>query len=101
MRRDCQKWKQEKGKGKALDSEDKKKGVKIEEVNVTHNNEDSDGDKTLGDIFYTNFDPMFFIIEDGYDMSDWTLDSRASLHVSAHREWFTTNVANKRFCQDW
>ena len=59
-----------KSKAKALDSEDKKKGVEIEEVNVTHNNEDSDGDKTSGDIFYTNFDPMFLTAEDGYAMSD-------------------------------
>ena len=30
MRQDCQKWKQEKGKGKALDLEEKKKEFKIE-----------------------------------------------------------------------
>ena len=51
-----------------------------------HNNEDCDGEKTLGDIFYTNFDPMFLTTEDGYAMSDWILDSGASLHVSPHRE---------------
>ena len=82
-----------KRKGKGLD---KKKGVKIEEVNVTHN-KDSDGDKTSSDIFYTNFDPMFLTTKDGYAMSDWILDFGASLHVSPDREWFTTYVATKDF----
>ena len=62
-----------------------------------HNNEDSDGEKTLGDIFYTNFDPMFLTAEDGYAMSYWILDSGASLYVSPHREWFATYVATKDF----
>ena len=62
-----------------------------------HNNEDNDGgDKTLGDIFYTNFDPMFLRAKDGYAMSVWILDSKASLYVSPHREWFTTYVATTK-----
>ena len=70
MKRECSKWKQEKGKGKTSDSKDKKKGVKIEEVKVMHNSEDGDGDKTSGDIFYTSFDPVFLTTEDGHAMSD-------------------------------
>ena len=33
--------------------------------------------------------------EDGYAISDWIIDSGASLHVSPHKEWFTSYVATK------
>ena len=62
-----------------------------------HNSDDSDGDKTSADIFYTNFDPIFLIIEDGYAMSDWVMDFGASLHVSSHKKRFATYVATKDF----
>ena len=46
MKRDCLMQKQQKCKGKASNFEDKKKGVKMEEVNLMHNNDESDGEKT-------------------------------------------------------
>ena len=48
--------------------------------------EDSDGgDKTLDDIFYTKFDPIFLKTKDGYAMSDWILDFGVPLHLSPHK----------------
>ena len=94
MRKDCSKWKQEKGKAKVSEHEDKKKsGVKIEEINVT-GIVDSVVDKGSSDIFLVSaMDSIFLTTEDGYAMSDWILDSGASLHVSPHKEWFTSYVA--------
>ena len=46
----------------------------------------SDSEKTLGDIFYTSFDPIFLMIEDGYAMSEWILDSRERRCMLLHTE---------------
>ena len=94
MRKDCSKWKQEKGKAKVFEHEDKKKsGVKIEEINVT-GIADSVVDKGSSDILLVSaMNSIFLTAEDGYAMSDWILDSGASLHVSPHKEWFTSYVA--------
>lgn len=101
MERDCQKWKAKKGKGKNSEHDDKKKSsVKAEEINVTKpvaDDNDAKG-KSCGDIFFTsNLDSVFLTTEDGYAMSDWIIDSGASLHVSLHREWFTSYVATKDY----
>ena len=64
-----------------------------------HNTKDaSDDEQKLGGIFYPTFDSAFLTIEDGHAMSDWILDSGASLHLSPHKKSFTTYVANERFC---
>lgn len=97
MKRDCPKWKVEKGKEKSSKHDEKKKIlVKLEEINVMEPvTEDSDAKgKACGDIYFTStLDSIFLIVEDGYVISDWIIDSRASLHVSPHREWFTSYVA--------
>ncbi|MCO5553040.1 hypothetical protein L7F22_006560 [Adiantum nelumboides] len=84
MRKDGTKWKQEKGKAKSLDQDDKKKSlVKIEEVNVTGSGSYKDFEIAAADIFLTNsYDFAFLIAEDGYAMSDWIINSEASLYVS-------------------
>ena len=72
--------------------------MKIEEINVTENvSQYSDACKTVStEIYFTsNMDSIFLTDFDGYALSDWILDSRASLHVSPHREWFTSYVATK------
>ena len=98
MRKDCSKWKQEKGKAKVFEHEDKKKsGVKIEEINVT-GIVDSVVDKGSSDIFLVSaMDSIFLTAEDGYAMCDWILDSGASLHVSSHKEWFMSYVATNNY----
>ena len=40
-------------------------------------------------------DSAFLTAKDGYALSDWIIDSGASLHVSPHKEWFTSYVATK------
>ncbi|MCO5579619.1 hypothetical protein L7F22_033476 [Adiantum nelumboides] len=66
------KWKQVKGKAKSFEQDDKKNNsVKIEEVNVTGSNSDSDFEIAAGDIFLTSsYDFAFLIAKDGYAMSD-------------------------------
>ena len=103
MRRDCPKWKEEKGNGKADDSNDKKKStVKIEEINVigTYAEDDAQGVDackiTSAEIYFTSvLESAFLTAKDGYALSDWIIDSGASLHVSPHREWFSSYVATK------
>ena len=52
-------------------SKNKKKGAKLEEVNIMHDTkEDGDDDKLSRDIFYTIFGFAFFIARDGYEMSN-------------------------------
>ncbi|MCO5551785.1 hypothetical protein L7F22_005287 [Adiantum nelumboides] len=68
--------------------------MKIEEVNVTRYGSDSDFGIATGDIFLTsNFDSIFLTAEDVHAMSDWIINSGASLHVFPHKEWFTSYVA--------
>ena len=53
---------------------------------------------TLVEIYFTSsMDFAFLTAKDGYALSDWIINSRASLHVSPHREWFTSYVATKDF----
>ena len=79
MKKDCNKWKAKKGKGKDNEPEEKKKSsVKIEEINVTENvSQDSDACKTIStEIYFTsNMDSIFLTASDGYALSDWILDS--------------------------
>ena len=37
----------------------------------------------------------FLTAKEGYGLSDWIIDSGASLHVSPHKEWFTSYVDTK------
>ena len=98
MRKDCSKWKQEKGKAKVYEHKDNKKsGIKIEEINVI-GIVDNVVDKGSIDIFLVStMDSVFLTAKDGYAMSDWILDSGASLHVSLHKEWFTSYVATNDY----
>ena len=71
MRKDCSKWKQEKGKAKVFEHKDKEKSdINIEEINVT-GIIDSVVDKGSNDIFLVSaMDFVFLTVEDGYAMSD-------------------------------
>ncbi|MCO5568804.1 hypothetical protein L7F22_022504 [Adiantum nelumboides] len=98
MKRDYTKWKQEKDKTKNSEQDEKKSSMKIKEVNVIGSGSDSDSGIATGDIFLrSNFDSIFLITEDGHAMSDWIIDLGASLHVSPHKEWFTSYVATKDY----
>ena len=71
MKRDCTKWKEEKGKGKDSELEEKKKSsVKIQEINVMENSsQDSDDSKEI--YFTCKMDYAFLTTKDGYALSDW------------------------------
>ena len=105
MKRDCPKWKAEKGKEKSSKHDEKKKSlVKIEEINVIEPvSEDNDAkEKACGDIYFTStLDFVFLTIADGYALNVCIIDSGASLHVSPHREWFTLYVATMESCRAW
>ena len=60
---------QEKGKEKVSNHEEKKKGAKIEEVNLTKTSKHSGFKKKNGEIFFKSFDSMFLIAKYGYVMS--------------------------------
>ncbi|MCO5608165.1 hypothetical protein L7F22_062371 [Adiantum nelumboides] len=45
----------------------------------------------------SNFDFVFLTAKDRHAMSDWIIDSGASLHVSPHKERFTSYVATKDY----
>ena len=94
MKRDCPKLKEEKGKGKDNDLEERKSSVKIQEINVI---EDASHDSVdHKEIYFTSkLDPLFSTATDGYAQNDWVLDSGASIHVSPHREWFTSYATTK------
>ena len=70
--------------------------MKIEEINATEDaHEAMHGHETASaEIFLTStLDSAFLTAKEGYALSDWIIDSGASLHVSPHREWFTSYVA--------
>ena len=65
--------------------------MKIEEINaVTEDSED-------GDVLLTSsLDGAHLVATDDLVMHDWILDSRASFHVTPHKEWFTTYDASRK-----
>ena len=68
MKKDCPKWKAEKGKDKEESHNSNGSNVKIEEINVACIDED-------GDILFTLIlDPSLLITSDGNDFSDWLND---------------------------
>lgn len=81
MKKDCSKWKREKGKEKKQDtSKPKESSMKIEEVNSVFVG-DSDGD-----ICYTSaIGSSLLVAKDEGALQDWLLDSGASFHVTPHR----------------
>ena len=88
MKKDCHKWKIDKGK----DKEEKKSStssVKIEEVNTAEVDD--------GDIFLTSeLEHASLTTSDETVMSDWIIDSGASFHVTPHRGWFTSYDASRK-----
>ena len=96
MKKDCRDWKASKGKEKAEDHGEKKSSVKIQEVNVTSTIAETE-EQVSRDIFFLNssIDSVLLTAADGHALSDWIIDSGASLHVSPHKEWFTSYVATK------
>ena len=63
--------------------------MKIEEINAV--SEDSED----GDVLLTSsLDGAHLVVIDDLVMHDWILDSRASFHVTPHKEWFTTYDAS-------
>ena len=70
MKKDCNKWKAEKGKGKDHEPEEKKKSsVKIEEINVTENvTAVDDACKiALADIYFSSsMNSAFLTAKNGY-----------------------------------
>ncbi|RYA47095.1 hypothetical protein DD606_23800, partial [Enterobacter cloacae complex sp. GF14B] len=97
MKRDCREWKAEKGKEKAEDHGEKNKSsVKIQEINVT-NTVAEDDSLVSGDIYFlkNTMDSALLTASDGNALSDWIIDSGASLHVSPNKEWFTSYVTTK------
>ena len=92
MKKDCRKWKQEKGKDKKQEGgKAKESSVKIEEINSV-SIEDSEGD-----IYFTSIlDSAFLVATSDCALQDWVLDSGASFHVTPHREWFSTYDAARK-----
>ena len=94
LKKDCYRWKCEKGKGKKQDKnqkEDKKtsNNVNIEEVNAVSECEE-------GDILFTStMDSVHLVVTNQGMSHDWVLDSGASFHVSPNREWFTNYDARR------
>ena len=70
--------------------------MKIQEVNVTSTVAENE-EQMSRDIFFLNssVDSVLLTATDGHALSDWIIDSGASLHVSPHKEWFTSYVATK------
>ena len=98
LKRDCQLFKQEKGKEKA--KEDKPKStVQIEEINAVSEDEvgdivvNSDDDGEI--LFNSGLESAQLATTDDIMLHDWILDSGASFHVTPHREWFTTYDAKR------
>ena len=89
LKKDCYKWKREKGKIKKDESQKEKKkvsSVKIKEVNTLSEAEE-------GDILFTSTMDNLHLVATNQGMSnDWVLDSGASFHVSPIRDWFTTTI---------
>lgn len=68
MKKDCPKWKAEKGKDKEEGQSSKGSNVKIKESNVACIEDD-------GEILFTlDLDPSFLLASDGNDVSDWIID---------------------------
>ncbi|MCO5561666.1 hypothetical protein L7F22_015287 [Adiantum nelumboides] len=90
-------WKAKKGKEKTEEQGEKTKcTVKIQETNVT--SVVAEGDNPLsGDIYFlkSTIDSLSLTATDGHALSDWIIHSRASLHVSPNRDWFTSYVSTK------
>ncbi|MCO5562163.1 hypothetical protein L7F22_015789 [Adiantum nelumboides] len=97
MKRDYRTWKAKKGREKAEEQGEKTKStVKIQEINVT--SVVADGDNPVSRNIYflkSTFDAVSLTTTDGHALSDWIIESRASLHVSPHRDWFTSYVSTK------
>ena len=93
LRKDCcstKKDKQDKGKGKKQEDDNKgKSSVKIEEINAI--NEDEDGDILLN----SSLEQSQLVTTVDQNVQDWVMDSRASFHVTPHREWFTNYDAKR------
>ena len=84
LKKDCYKWKREKGKGKKDENqkEDKKaSNVKIEEVNTLSKAKE-------GDILFTStMDSIHLVATNQGISNDWVLDCGTSFHISPNREW--------------
>ena len=78
--------------------------MKIQEVNVTSTVAENE-EQMSRDIFFLNssVDLVLLTAADGHALSDWIIDSGASLHVSPHKEWFTTKdqvrLGNEQTCE--
>ena len=88
FKRDCFKWKKEKGKGKKIDDciEEKRDIQPRKEVNVVTHDSDSGNDVLF--VSSCHREHALLANTDG-DMHTWILDSGASFHVTPHREWFS------------
>ena len=81
------KEKQDKGK---KNEDDSSSGVKIEEINAV------DGDSEEGEILLNSgLESSQLVTTDDLAVQDWIMDSRASFHVTPHREWFTSYDAKR------
>ena len=86
LKKDCYKWKREKGKGKKEHNQKEEKkasSVKIEEVNTI--NKDEEGDI----IFISTIGSIHLVATNQGISNDWVLDSGASFHVNPNCDWFT------------
>ena len=100
LKRDCRLFKEEKGKEKAKEGDNKPKSiVKIEEINAVSEDEvgdivvstDDDGEILLN----SRLESAQLVTTDDIILHDWILDSGASFHVTPHKEWFTTYDAKR------
>ena len=92
LKKDCYKWKREKGKGKKDENQKEEKkafSVKIEEVNTLSEAEERDilFTSTMGSIHLVGIDQGI--------SNDWVLDSGALFHVSPNCDWFTNYDAGR------
>ena len=94
LKKDCRsakKDKQDKGKGKKQEDDNKgKSNAKIEEINVI--NEDEDGDILLN----SGLEKSQLVAIIDQNVQDWVMDSRASFHLTPHKKWFTTMMPKKQ-----
>ena len=91
IKKDCSKWKVEKGKGKENEPKEKKKSS----MNIISWESDAYKVVSIEVHFTSNMGSILLIAFDGYTLSDWILDSRTSLHTSLPKEWFTSYATTK------
>ncbi|MCO5555218.1 hypothetical protein L7F22_008762 [Adiantum nelumboides] len=104
IKKDCYAWKRDKGKGKYKDNDAKEKkpksSIKIEELNIVQDDCDAQDINMLtenNDVFYDAQETLSLqssmpaeLLVSGEVSHTWILNLGASLHVTPHRQWFTT-----------